>query len=100
MVKNTSERRSDRKDAVERVWYDMNGRKVRCILALFVQNAHNGKFLLFHKLTVIGKDRMWKTLWKLCKTLMLSGVFGLGFFLPLLKTLVKRKIVDFSFSVE
>ena len=56
MVKNSSERRSDRKDAVERVWYDMNGRKVRCILALFVQNAHNGKFLLFHKLTVIGKD--------------------------------------------
>jgi hypothetical protein len=78
----------------------MNGREAPRVLALFVQNAHNGKFLLFHKLTVNEKDRMWKTLWKLCKTLMLPCIFGVGFFLRLLKTLVKRKIVDFLFSVD
>jgi hypothetical protein len=84
---------------VEGVWYDMTAGERARFLAHFVQNAQDGKILLFPKTVAFESARLWKTMWKLCKTLQLRRIFKAHFFDCLWKSLVKGKNDDFSFSV-
>ena len=56
-------------------WYDTKDVTAPRVLSVFVQNAQNGKNLLFHILHRVTQEKMWKTLWKVCKTSALSGIF-------------------------